>query len=285
VSWPYPRIVAHRGGGSLAPENTLGALRRGAALGFRGVEFDVMLAAGGVPVLIHDETTERTTGVKGRVPLMSPAQLQNLDAGDGEGVPSLEQAAHLCRKLELWPNVEIKPAAGHETATGETVARLARELLADVRAATARINRLEREIAALAARLAPSLLDLAGCGPLTAAKLVGETAGVRRFRHRAAFARHTGTAPVPVWSGNVVRHRLSRGGNRQLNAALHRIAVTQLQRPGAGQDYLAKRRAAGDTKTEAIRALRRRLSDEVYRRLLADEQARTRQPAGLMAAA
>jgi len=128
VSWPYPRIVAHRGAGSLGPENTLGALRRGAALGFRGVEFDVMLAAGGVPVLIHDETTERTTGVKGRVPLMTPAQLQNLDAGDGEGVPSLEQAAHLCRKLELWPNVEIKPAAGHETATGETVARLAREL-------------------------------------------------------------------------------------------------------------------------------------------------------------
>jgi len=165
------------------------------------------------------------------------------------------------------------------------VARLARELVADIRAATERINRLEREIAGLTERLAPSLLELVGCGPLTAAKLVGETAGVRRFRHRAAFARHNGTAPLPVWSGNHVRHRLSRGGNRQLNAALHRIAVTQLQRPGAGQDYLAKRRLAGDTKTEAIRALRRRLSDEVYRRLLVDEQSRNRQPAGLVAAA
>ncbi|MGI9019550.1 MAG: IS110 family transposase [Solirubrobacterales bacterium] len=165
------------------------------------------------------------------------------------------------------------------------VARLARELVADIRTATERINGLEREIGALAERLAPSLLALVGCGPLTAAKLVGETAGVRRFRSRAAFARHNGTAPLPVWSGNHVRHRLSRGGNRQLNAALHRIAITQLQRPGAGQDYLAKRRAEGDTKTEAIRALRRRLSDEVYRRLLVDEVARIGEPAGLVAAA
>jgi len=166
-----------------------------------------------------------------------------------------------------------------------TVARLARELVADVRAATERINRLEREIAALAERLAPSLLGLTGCGPLTAAKLVGETAGIRRFHSRAAFARHNGTAPVPVWSGNTVRHRLSRGGNRQLNAGIHRIAITQLQRPGPGRDYLEHRQAAGDTKSEAIRALRRRISDEVYRRLRADELTRTRQPAGLMAAA
>jgi glycerophosphoryl diester phosphodiesterase len=120
--------VAHRGGGALAPENTLGALRYGASLGFRGVEFDVMLAAGGTPVLIHDETTQRTTGVKGRVPQMTAAQLENLDAGNGEGIPAFEKAAALCRKLGLWANVEIKPAAGHERATGETVARMAREL-------------------------------------------------------------------------------------------------------------------------------------------------------------
>jgi len=82
------------------------------------------------------------------------------------------------------------------------------------------------------------------------------------------------TAPIPVWSGNIVRHRLSRGGNRQLNSALHRIAITQLRCPSLGQAYVAKRLAAGDTKTEAIRALRRRLSDEVYRRLQADEAAR-----------
>jgi transposase len=150
------------------------------------------------------------------------------------------------------------------------VARLARELLERVRALTTAINSLEREIGRLVRPLAPTLLALLGCGVLTAAKLVGETAGVQRFRSRAAFARHNGTAPVPVWSGNKERFRLNRGGNRQLNAALHRIAVTQLQRPGPGRAYVDRRMAAGNTKTEAIRALRRRLSDEVYRRLKAD---------------
>ena len=166
-----------------------------------------------------------------------------------------------------------------------TVARLAAELAVRIRELTAAINRLERQIGALVAPLAPSLLGLTGCGSLTAAKLVGETAGVGRFRSRAAFARHTGTAPVPVWSGNVTRHRLSRGGNRQLNAGLHRIAVTQLQRPGPGRQYVRHRIDAGDTKTEAIRALRRRISDEVYRRLHRDELHRTRHPAALVAAA
>jgi transposase len=150
------------------------------------------------------------------------------------------------------------------------VARLARELLARIRSLTTSIDHLEREIGGLISRLAPTLLGLLGCGVLTAAKLVGETADVRRFRSRAAFARHTGTAPVPVWSGNTQRVRLNRGGNRQLNAALHRIAVTQLQQRGLGYAYVQRRLAAGNTKTEAIRALRRRLSDEVYRRLLAD---------------
>lgn len=128
MRWPYPKILAHRGGGALAPENTLGALRLGASLGFKGVEFDVMLTADGAPVLIHDETTERTTGVKGRVSLTSCAKLEKLDAGNGEKIPRFEEAAALCRKLGLWANVEIKPAGGHERATGEAVARMAREL-------------------------------------------------------------------------------------------------------------------------------------------------------------
>ena len=128
MSWPYPRVLAHRGGGALAPENTLGAIRLGASLGFKGVEFDVMLAADETAVLIHDETTERTTGVKGRVSLTAYAKLEKLDAGNGEKIPRFEEAAALCRKLGLWANVEIKPAGGHEVATGKVVARLAREL-------------------------------------------------------------------------------------------------------------------------------------------------------------
>lgn len=170
------------------------------------------------------------------------------------------------------------------TAPG-TVGRIARELVVRIRDLTRTINELAREIARLVADLAPSLLALTGCGPLTAAKLVGEAAGVGRFRSRAAFARHNGSAPLPVWSGNTERHRLSRTGNRQLNVALHRIAITQLQREGPGKTYLEHRRAQGDTKPEAIRALRRRISDEVFRRMRHDEAARAASPSGLAAAA
>jgi len=166
-----------------------------------------------------------------------------------------------------------------------TVGRIARELVVRIRDLTATINSLEREIERLVEDLAPSLLALVGCGPLTAAKLVGETAGIGRFRSRAAFARHNGSAPLPVWSGNTERHRLSRAGNRQLNVGLHRIAITQLQREGPGRTYFEHRRAQGATKTEAIRALRRRISDEVFRRMRHDEAARAASPSGFAAAA
>lgn len=156
----------------------------------------------------------------------------------------------------------------------EFAARISRDLLTRIRELTSAINNLEQEIRARIGAIAPSLLALPGCGRLIAAKLVGETSGIGRFRSRAAFANHNGTAPIPVWSGNAVRHRLNPGGNRQLNAALHRIAVTQLRGHGGGREYVARRMAAGDTKLEAIRALRRRISDEVFRRLQRDEASR-----------
>jgi len=155
------------------------------------------------------------------------------------------------------------------------VAAIARERLGRIRELTTRINELERQIARRTTELSPSLLDLEGCGALTAAKLVGETARASRFRSRAAYARTNGSAPIPVSSGRSDRHRLNRGGNRQLNCALHRIAITQMRRNGKGRAYIEHRLNMGDTKTEAIRALRRRISDEVFRRLLADEMTRS----------
>jgi len=128
MSWAWPRVIAHRGGGALAPENTLGAMRKGASLGFKGVEFDVMLAGDGTAVVIHDETLDRTTNGKGSVPRMSYAEISRFKAENGESVPTYEQIVKLCRELGLWANVEIKPAVGHERATGEAVARLTREL-------------------------------------------------------------------------------------------------------------------------------------------------------------
>lgn len=166
-----------------------------------------------------------------------------------------------------------------------TGARIARELVEIIAGLTISINELEREIRALAEELGPTLLELAGCGDLSAAKLIGETASIGRFKSGPAFARYNGTAPVPVWSGNTSRHRLNRGGNRQLNAALHRIAVTQIRLGGIGRDYFEHRLQAGDTKSEAIRALRRRISDEVYRRMREDEAARVGRTASQAAAA
>jgi transposase len=151
-----------------------------------------------------------------------------------------------------------------------TVARIARDLVGRVRELTERANALQREILELVRSLAPTLLGLAGVAELTAAKILAETADVRRFRSKDAFARHNGTAPLPVWSSNQVRHRLSRTGNRQLNAAIHRIAVTQKRCHAEAQAYLERRMALGNTKREALRALKRRLSDVVYRALLAD---------------
>jgi transposase len=150
------------------------------------------------------------------------------------------------------------------------VARLARELTQRCHQLTLEINQLEQEIAALAATLAPSLLEICGCGPLTAAKIVGETAGIDRFHSAAAYARHNGTAPLPVSSANRSRHRLSRTGNRQLNAALHRIALTQAHWHPDAKTMIARRRAQGDGGLEALRILKRRLSDIVYRALEAD---------------
>lgn len=126
----HPRIIAHRCGGALAPENTLAGLRLAARIGCKGVEFDAMLAADGVPVLIHDETLERTTTGRGRVAALDSAALVRLDTGirhhpafAGEPVPTLDEALRLCATLGLWANVEIKPAAGQEAETGRVVAR------------------------------------------------------------------------------------------------------------------------------------------------------------------
>ncbi len=151
-----------------------------------------------------------------------------------------------------------------------TLAWVARDLVGRIRELTIAVNELERRIRQAVSRLAPTLLELAGVGALTAAKILAEVADARRFRSKDAFARHNGTAPLPVWSANRVRHRLSRTRNRQLNAAIHRIAVTQMRIHEEASAYLERRMAMGNTKTEAIRALKRKLSDVVYRRLLAD---------------
>lgn len=165
-----------------------------------------------------------------------------------------------------------------ELHAGGVEAEIARDLVARLVELTQSVNALQRRIESVVGELAPSLLRLPGCGGLTAAKLVAETADVRRFRSSGAFAMHNGTAPIPVWSGNQERHRLNRGGNRQLNVALHRIAITQIRLGGEARSFVARKVSSGKTKAEAIRALRRHLSNEVYRRLQEDTPAELAAP-------
>ncbi|MCA8317706.1 glycerophosphodiester phosphodiesterase [Burkholderia multivorans] len=127
--WPYPRVVAHRGGGTLAPENTLAALDEGARRGHRMVEFDAKLSADDVTFLLHDDTVERTSNGRGAAAGMRYAALASLDAGAwrdarfaGERMPTLEAAAARCIALGLAANVEIKPCPGRERDTGRRVA-------------------------------------------------------------------------------------------------------------------------------------------------------------------
>ena len=159
--------------------------------------------------------------------------------------------------------------SGHND--GAMVRRLALRLVEHLRLLTDEINELTAEITARVTTIAPSLLAIVGCGALSAAKIVGETAHAGRFRSKDAYARHNGTAPLPVWSSNKQRHRLSRTGNRQLNAALHRIALTQARCYQPARELLERRKNGGDGGMEGLRVLKRRLSDVVYRAMLTDE--------------
>ena len=164
-------------------------------------------------------------------------------------------------------------------------AEIAAELVARIRQLTERINQLEADLDRRVKPLAGHLRQVVGVGALGAAKLIGETGGVGRFGRSAQFAMHAGVAPIPVWSGNRTRHRLNRGGNRQLNAAIHRVAVTQLRAHPPARALMARRIAAGNSKPEALRVLKRHLADVLYAAMCSDEQANSTTTAGQPAAA
>ena len=180
--------------------------------------------------------------------------------------------------LQLCPELEAQLPNGGLTRRGvqERIARRLRNIGSDPRARVARdqlrhictlssqINELERELGTLVAAHRPALLAEQGCGVLTAATLIGRTAGAERFPTDAHFARQTGTAPIPASSGQVVRHRLHRGGDRRLNSALHMIAITKARLDPQTKAYLERKRAEGKTKREALRCLKRHLARRVH---------------------
>jgi transposase len=186
---------------------------------------------------------------------------------------------------DLWPELELPAGCLDRMVWLDKVAgklsrveqgarvRVCRELVRSIRERTRRASELEREISALVKAEAPELVAMPGCGSLTAAKVIAETAGVERFASDAKLARLAGVAPIPASSGNRQRHRLDRGGNRQLNCALHRIAVTQGRVHPPAREFLARKQAEGKSRMEALRCLKRHLARAVWQALRASRDA------------
>ena len=151
-----------------------------------------------------------------------------------------------------------------------TLRALASDLIAEIRRLDRRITTTATEITAAVAASGSTLTQLHGIGNLLAGKILARVGDIDRFRSAAAFASYTGTAPIEVSSGDVVRHRLSRAGDRQLNSCLHIMAITQIRHDTPGRAYYQRKRAAGKSHREALRCLKRQLSDAVYRRLMRD---------------
>jgi transposase len=151
----------------------------------------------------------------------------------------------------------------------ELQVRLARDLVAIIRQLNRTIAELDREIEERVSAVAPALLELPGCAAITASKLLAEIGPIDRFKSDAQLARHGGVAPLEASSGKSRRHRLDRGGNRQLNAALYRIAITQARYYAPAREYLERKRSEGKSRREALRCLKRLLARAVYNTLKA----------------
>ena len=193
--------------------------------------------------------------------------LRDLIPGGVAGTLSTHRAARILRG--------IRP----QGASARLRRRLASEILRDVRALERKIADLNERIEAEVEASGTVLVEIFGVGPILAAKIIGAVGNVARFPTRAHFASYSGTAPVEASSGEVVRHRLSLAGNRHLNNALHMVAVCQARSDVRGRTYYRKKIAEGKSRKEALRCLKRRVSDAVFKSLTADLQAPSRSAA------
>jgi transposase len=184
-----------------------------------------------------------------------------------------DRAAELLRGLRLRD-----PAA-------KTLRALATDLISEVRQLDRRITKAANDIQTAVSASGTALTHLYGIGTLTAAKILAHVGDVHRFRSAAAFATYTGTAPIEVSSGEVKRHRLSRAGNRQLNCCLHVMAIIQVRQDTPGRAYYLRKRSQGKSHNEALRCLKRRLADLVYRELIHDATTQKAGPGGHSGAA
>jgi len=178
---------------------------------------------------------------------------------------------HAIRRLTSQTSLAAVPARLRPERTVR--ARIARRRLADLRRLDAEIASLKRDMTTLLKESGTGLTTITGVGTLIAARIIGEVGDVRRFPTKGHFASANGTAPIPASSGRTDRHRLNRGGLRKLNYAIHTMAITQARADVRGRAYIERRRAEGKTWREAMRCLKRHLSNVVYRQLLDDAEA------------
>ena len=208
-------------------------------------------------VIARDELVSERTRVANRL----HADLLVLATGYGALIPNLVAARHLATVARML---------GRHASTR---AELARSRLGRLRSIDREVAGLEARLGALVAASGPSLPFLPGVGVIVAAKLLGESGDICQVRSPAAFAALAGASPIQASSGQTQRHRLNRGGNRQLNRALHLMALVQARTHPPARSYMERRRAEGKTWREGIRCLKRHLSDVVYRTMLHDLQA------------
>jgi transposase len=193
--------------------------------------------------------------------------LRDLLPGGATGTLSARRAARILRGIRS------------QGASTRLRRRLASEVLRDVRTLDGKIADLNGRIEAEVEASGTTLTEIFGVGPILAAKIIGTVGNVARFPTKSHFASYSGTAPVEASSGDVVRHRLSLAGNRRLNYALHMVAVCQARSDARGGAYYRKKIAEGKSRKEALRCLKRRISDAVFRSFVADSQAHSRSAA------
>jgi transposase len=193
--------------------------------------------------------------------------LRDLVPGGVAGTLSAHRAARILRG--------IRP----QGASARLRRRLASEVLRDIRTLDRKIANLNGRIEAEVEASGTTLTEIFGIGPILAAKIIGTVGNAARFPTKAHFASYSGTAPVEASSGEVVRHRLSLAGNRKLNYALHMVAICQARSDARGGAYYRKKIVEGKSRKEALRCLKRRISDAVFRNLMADSRAPSRSAA------
>jgi len=199
--------------------------------------------------------------------------LTRLSPGGASGTLTADRAATLLRA--------IRP---RDPAT-KALRGLAADMVSELRHLDRRITKSANDITSAVTTSRTGLTELHGIGTVSAAKILSRVGDIHRFRSAAAFATYTGTAPIEVSSGDTIRHRLSRAGDRQLNSCLHVMALTQIRNHPQAQAYYQRKRSEGKSRREAMRCLKRRLSDVVYRQLIQDADRQEADPGGHSGAA